>query len=73
MREGDTRGRATVMHVGFDRLGLLVERPPQSQEAALAVAAEHFAVCPDNIYQGVGSMSEYAEVTTATWWSFWWD
>lgn len=43
------------MPVGFDTVDLLVERPPRTQQAALAVAAEHFAFCTDNIYQGVGS------------------
>jgi len=74
LRSWEERFGATVMHVGFDTVDLLVERPAPSQQAALAVAAEHFAFCMDNIYQGVGSISEYArELTGATRWSFWWD
>ena len=74
LRSWEERFGATVMHVGFDTVDLLVERPALSQQAALAVAAEHFAFCMDNIYQGAGSISEYArELTGAIRWSFWWD
>ena len=39
-----------------------------------AVAAEHFAFCADNVYQGAGSIREYAaELPGAGRWSFWWD
>jgi hypothetical protein len=74
LRSWEDRFGATVMHIGFDTVDLLVERPALSQQAALAVAAEHFAFCMDNIYQGAGSISEYArELTGASRWSFWWD
>ena len=74
LRSWEERFGATVMHVGFDTVDLLVERPALSQQAALAVSAEHFAFCMDNIYQGVGSIQEYARgLTGATRWSFWWD
>ena len=51
LRSWEDRFGATVMHVGFDTVDLLVERPPLSDQAALAVAAEHFAFCLDNISQ----------------------
>jgi hypothetical protein len=74
LRSWEERFAATVMHIGFDTVDLLVERPALSRQAALAVAAEHFAFCMDNIYQGAGSISRYArEVAGATRWSFWWD
>jgi Domain of unknown function (DUF4253) len=74
LRSWEERFGATVMHVGFDTVDLLVERPAPSHQAALAVAAEHFAFCMDNICQGAGSISQYArELTGATRWSFWWD
>ena len=74
LRSWEERFEATVMHVGFDTVDLLVERPPPCQQAALAVAAEHFAFCLDNICQEAGSISQYArELTGATRWSFWWD
>ena len=41
---------------------------------AYAVAAEHFALCSDNITQGLGSIQAYAEeLPGATSWWFWWD
>jgi hypothetical protein len=53
---------------------LLIERPVPGHEAALAVAAEHFAFCSDNIYQDAGSISRYAAALPgAAIWSFWWD
>ena len=74
LRSWEERLGATVLRVGFDTVDLLVERPAPGQQAALAVAAEHFAFCPDNIYQGAGSISQYArELTGATRWSFWQD
>ena len=74
LRSWEERFGATVMHIGFDTIDLLVERPALSPQAALAVAAEHFAFCMDNIYQGAGSISAYArQLTGAARWSFWWD
>ena len=74
LRSWEERFGATVMHVGFDTIDLLVERPALSHQAALAIAAEHFAFCMDNIYQGAGSISAYArQLTGSARWSFWWD
>ena len=74
LRSWEDRFGATLMHVGFDTVDLLVERPAPADQAALAIAAEHFAFCMDNIYQGAGSISEYAQqLPGATRWSFWWD
>jgi hypothetical protein len=74
LRSWEDRFGATVLHVGFDTLDLLVRRPVTTEQAALAVAAEHFAFCADNVYQGAGSIREYAaELPGAGRWSFWWD
>jgi Domain of unknown function (DUF4253) len=74
LRSWEERLGATLMHLGFDTMDLLVERPARSSAAAFAVAAEHFAFCPDNVRQGAGSIREYAEdLLGATRWSFWWD
>ena len=74
LRSWEERFGATLMHVGFDTLDLLVERPVASWPEALAVAAEHFAFCSDNVYQGVGSIREYAdELPWDARWAFWWD
>ena len=73
LRSWEERFGATLMHLGFDTMDLLVERPALSSAAAFAVAAEHFAFCSDNVRQGAGSIREYAEdLAGATRWSFWW-
>ena len=74
LRSWEDRFGARLLHMGFDTMDLSIERPVPSHEAALAIAAEHFAFCPDNIYQGVGSISRYAAALPgAAIWSFWWD
>jgi hypothetical protein len=74
LRSWEERFGATLMHLGFDTMDLLVARPALSSAAAFAVAAEHFAFCADNVRQGAGSIREYAEdLLGATRWSFWWD
>jgi hypothetical protein len=74
LRSWEDRFGATLMRVGFDLLDLLVERPPATGTDALAVSAEHFACCPDNVYQGAGSIREYAaELPGSARWAFWWD
>ena len=70
----EDRFDAYLVGLGFDTLTLAVGRPPTDIDAALAIAAEHFAFCPDDIWQGVGSISEYAEsIVDANRWDFWWD
>ena len=66
LRSWEKRFGATVMHVGFDAVDLLVDRPAPSPQTALAIAAGHFALCMDNIYQGAGSISRYARGLTGT-------
>jgi Domain of unknown function (DUF4253) len=74
LRSWEERFGATLMHLGFATMDLLVERPALSSAAAFAVAAEHFAFCADNVRQGAGSIREYAEdLLGATRWSFRWD
>lgn len=74
LRSWEDRFGAFLVGVGFDTLALAVRRPPSTLEAATFLAAEHLAVCPDNIYQGEGSIRDYAEVLVdAPAWEFWWD
>ncbi|WP_432020488.1 DUF4253 domain-containing protein [Streptomyces sp. 1222.5] len=47
--------------MSYARLDLSVAAPPQTLDEALAVAVEHFAFCPDNIWQGYESIRLYAE------------
>ena len=49
-------------------------RPPQERSAALALAREHEAYCPDVIEQGMGSIGNLAStLLSADHWYFWWD
>jgi hypothetical protein len=74
MRSWEDRFGAYLVGVGFDTVTLAVERPPRSVEASTAVAAEHFAACPDNINQGAGSIANYARaINKQRAWTFWWD
>lgn len=71
----ERRFGARVVGVGFADLYLSVAAPPATIEDALRVAAEHFAFCPDNIWQGrYSTLAEYAaHLVGANAWSFWWD
>ncbi|HEX6276883.1 MAG TPA: DUF4253 domain-containing protein [Polyangiaceae bacterium] len=74
LRSWEDRFGAHVVGLGFDTMTLGVERPPRDPESALRVAAEHFAACPDNVYQGAGSVAQYAsQIAGQNEWGFWWD
>ncbi|MEU1230726.1 DUF4253 domain-containing protein [Streptomyces sp. NPDC005828] len=72
----EDRFGARVVALTFDQLVVSVAAPPRTPEEAEAVAAEHFAFCPDNITQGHHeSLREYAReaLLDVPVWSFWWD
>lgn len=75
LRSWEDRFGARVLALGFDELHLSVAAPPLTTAASLPVAAEHFAFCPDNVWQGSGSVRAYADegVTGSGHWGFWWD
>lgn len=74
LRSWEDRFGAFVIGMGFDTLMLYVAHPPKTAREALAIAAEHAAVCSDNIQQGAGSIEAYAEeLLENPVWSFWWD
>lgn len=74
LRSWEVRWYARVVEVGFAALTLTVGNPPRDDSTALALAAEHFAFCPDNVWQGSGTIKAYAEsLLNARTWSFWWD
>ncbi|GAA2485715.1 DUF4253 domain-containing protein [Streptomyces gobitricini] len=76
VRDWEHRFGARVVAVGFSTLYLSVAAPPVDEHEALLVAAEHFAFCPDNIWQGSRpyTLAAYAErITGAHRWDFWWD
>ncbi|MFF7210618.1 DUF4253 domain-containing protein [Streptomyces sp. NPDC008238] len=74
LRSWEERFGVRVVAVGFDVLVVSVAAPPATVAEAEAVAAEHFAFCPDNVTQGDGSLRAYAgSLVDAPVWSFWWD
>ncbi|MET8628062.1 DUF4253 domain-containing protein [Kitasatospora sp. NPDC004669] len=74
LRSWQERFGARVVQAGADSLYLSVAAPPADVEEALPVAAEHVALCPDNVFQGPGSLADYAEeLVGGHAWSFWWD
>ncbi|MFC9499264.1 DUF4253 domain-containing protein [Streptomyces sp. NPDC056982] len=75
LRSWDDRFGVQVVALSYARLDLSVAAPPQTLDTALAVAAEHFAFCPDNIWQGYETIRLYAEegLVGNTRWTFWWD
>jgi hypothetical protein len=76
LRSWEDRFGIRVVALGFDTLLVSVAAPPTTLAEAEAVAAEHFAFCPDNIWQGSEpSLTAYAErhVLDQPVWQFWWD
>ena len=74
LRSWEERFDAYVVGLGFDTLIVAVGNPPQDRNVATGIAAEHLAFCPDNIWQGVGTVREYLdELVKAPLWLFWWD
>jgi hypothetical protein len=74
LRSWEFRFDAYLVGLGTDTLTLAVGRPPRDLDAALAIAAEHYAFCSDNIDQGAESIAEYAPtLVDAPRWDFWWD
>ena len=70
----EDRFDAYLVGLGFDTIILAVARPPTDIGLATRIASEHMAFCSDNIYQGVGSIGEYAPLLVrAHRWDFWWD
>ncbi len=58
--------------ISHDTLEFLCD--PLDIESAMATAIEHYAVCPDNVYQGTGTVAALADsLTKSTVWWFWWD
>ncbi|WP_328495713.1 DUF4253 domain-containing protein [Streptomyces sp. NBC_00414] len=76
LRSWEDRFGIRVVALGFDQLVVSVAAPPRTLAEAEAIAAEHYAFCPDNIEQSSNdSLRAYAEheVLGARSWSFWWD
>jgi hypothetical protein len=74
MRSWEDRFGAYLISLGFDTMAFIVERPPTSFDHAIAIAAEHFAFCPDRVWQDIGSLDALAtSLVDSPVWQFWWD
>ncbi|MFE5106778.1 DUF4253 domain-containing protein [Streptomyces sp. NPDC058232] len=76
LRSWEDRFGIRVVALGFDHLIVSVATPPTTVDEAVAVAAEHFAFCPDNIAHNTpDTLRAYADqyVQGEDSWSFWWD
>lgn len=75
LRSWEDRFGIRVVALGFDTLVVSVAAPPADLEQAEALAAEHFAFCPDVVTQdGPGSVGAYAKgLVGERAWRFWWD
>ena len=74
LRSWEDRYDAVVVGLGFDTLSIVARRPPQTKDEAAALAAEHFAVCPDLVLQGTEAIQNYAPLLRGQVnWGFWWD
>jgi hypothetical protein len=74
LRSWEDRFGVRVVRLGYDTLELSVAGPPETMDDALSVAAKHLSFCPDNIFQGAGSVEAYAEqILGRETWGFWWD
>ncbi|WNZ09432.1 DUF4253 domain-containing protein [Streptomyces sp. 11x1] len=76
LRSWEDRFGIRVVALAYDHLVLSVATPPTTEAEAEAVAAEHFAFCPDSIWQGTpdGTRASYARTLLGEpVWSFWWD
>ncbi len=75
LRSWEDRFGIRVVALGPDVLVVSVAAPPATREEAEALAAEHFALCPDNVLQGErDTLGAYAKsLIGAPSWTFWWD
>jgi len=79
--QGISSARIAITHAVLHRprptmsANLSIAAAPTTIEEAVNVAAEHFAFCPDNIWQGhTPNLTAYAgRLLDSPLWSFWWD
>jgi hypothetical protein len=79
---GDRFG-ARLLQIGFDRIRLLVQRPPRTADAALRLAAEQYVFCDEcqhgrsemgTVLPGLDTVPGLALwLLTTPAWTFWWD
>lgn len=73
-RQWRDRYGAELVGLGSDTINMRVARPPQSRQAALALAREQFLYCFDIVVQGTQTLEALAAgLQKSRWWFFWWD
>jgi hypothetical protein len=83
LRSWEDRFGARLLQIGFDRIRLLVGRPPRTADAALRLAAEQYVFC-DECQHGLSEMGTAVPgldtvpglalcVLDVPAWTFWWD
>ncbi len=68
-------GADLIVHAG-DTLEFRVSRPPQTREAAIKLAVEHYLYCVDCVVQSVSPATikqRAARILNGSTWYFWWD
>jgi hypothetical protein len=73
LRSWEDRFGAVLVGLAFDVMHLAVADPPTDPVQCDRLAREHYAFCPDNVEQGVGSLEDYAPMVSEREWWFWWD
>ncbi|MFI6155050.1 DUF4253 domain-containing protein [Kitasatospora sp. NPDC051170] len=74
LADWEHRYGARLVEAGFDTLELSVPHPPATPEQALPLAAQFAALCPDQLFQGAGTLTELAgQLAGARRWTLWWD
>jgi len=71
-----TKYGAVPALVSSDTLEFVLEEPVADEEMAMQAAKEHFAFCPDRVFQGTETetMAELAScISQSKYWFFWWD
>jgi hypothetical protein len=65
---------AELVGISFDVIEMHVPRPPTTRDAAMSLAHEQCAYCPDIVDQGVATISNLgATLLSSDTWYFWWD
>ncbi len=73
LRSWRDRFGAELVSLSPDTMECRVARPPATRDAALALAREQYAICPEEVDQGYGSLSMFAaHLLNASWWHLSW-
>lgn len=74
LRSWEDRFGAVLMHMDFDSIYLVVQRPPTGPDEINRTAGEHMAFVPDMIWQESDSYEQYRDESVPSQaWFLWWD